>query len=553
MMQFMKKRLAVFFLIFISNIAICHDEPRLTVIFVIDQFAYSYIPKLKQKLHGGLGFLLSKGVVYENAYYPHAKPATATGHAALNTGVFPKDHGIVANKWYGQDGKVVYFPDTGYDPATAVFDNKGTTFNFSRSPKRLRVPGISDTFVLNPKSKQKNYVYSLSLKDRSAIATAGRLGKAIWFEGKNGCFTSSKAYFDKLPDWIDEFNKEKAIYDMKTVKWEPAYALNSSLYKFKDAFNYKFSESKSMIDKEVKIFDPGKKYSYKGFALTPYANYILADLAERCIENVLAGQKENRLVLWVSFSTLDKLGHVFGPNAAESIDVIYHIDKIIKKFMKNVQRIIKKGAKLFVVTADHGVCPIPEMLNKRGLKFAVRIDEKKLHQNLNKFIEENCDVKNLIIKLMNNQLYVNKFIFDALKKYKQDEVIVAVKKYLAGIKGIKHVWTYNELKNKTFKSDTIGSFYKNQLYPGRSGDFIIAVDPYCQLSDYPAGTSHSSPYQYNTHVPLIIYQKDEFEDKAIKERVSMLRFSNSLAEILKVPKSPASMFNIFPGLFESKY
>ena len=155
----------------------------------------------------------------------------------------------------------------------------------------------------------------------------------------------------------------------------------------------------------------------------------------------------------------------------------------------------------------------------------------------------------MFIGLKNNQFYVNKFVFSSFKKASKDAIVAAVKTYLMSVKGIKQVWTYDELKNKVFEPNSLGIFYKNQLYLGRSGEFIIALDPYCQISKYTTGTSHCTPYQYDTHVPLIFYQNGVFEEKEVKERVSMLRVANTVAEILKVPKPPASMGDVLPALY----
>ena len=65
--------------------------PRLTIIIVVDQFSYNYIfNKLNQHFKFGLRYLLDEGVNYTNAYMPHGRPSTATGHAGLNTGTYAK-------------------------------------------------------------------------------------------------------------------------------------------------------------------------------------------------------------------------------------------------------------------------------------------------------------------------------------------------------------------------------------------------------------------------------------------------------------------------------
>src|SRR5258708_36943605 len=95
-----KYGLMFLFFSFVSVLGYNIRPPRLAVVLVIDQFAYHYINKLYPQLKYGLRYLLDNGVVYTNAFMPHAQAGTATGHAGLNTGMCHKDHGFVPNAWY---------------------------------------------------------------------------------------------------------------------------------------------------------------------------------------------------------------------------------------------------------------------------------------------------------------------------------------------------------------------------------------------------------------------------------------------------------------------
>src|SRR5690242_6843545 len=108
-----KKRKVIFFVIlsalfFIPLISLGYNPkpPRLTVIFVIDQFAYSYTDKLTPHIKYGLKVLLENGVNYTNAHHPAGQPGTATGHASLSTGTCAKYHGFVSNSYYMNGKKV---------------------------------------------------------------------------------------------------------------------------------------------------------------------------------------------------------------------------------------------------------------------------------------------------------------------------------------------------------------------------------------------------------------------------------------------------------------
>jgi len=54
------------------------------------------------------------------------------------------------------------------------------------------------------------------------------------------------------------------------------------------------------------------------------------------------------MLLWLSLSTLDLVGHFYGPDSMEAIDTLYHVDRQIKDLMKFIaKKIDKKIVSLF--------------------------------------------------------------------------------------------------------------------------------------------------------------------------------------------------------------
>src|SRR5436190_18908623 len=113
------------------------DKTRVTIVLVVDQFAYSALQKYRSYLNGGLKKLIAHGTCYKNAFYPHGMPATATGHAGLSTGTYAQDHGIVSNSWINESGAIV---PANYDTPenAAVFSPTGF-YDTGSSSKLLMV------------------------------------------------------------------------------------------------------------------------------------------------------------------------------------------------------------------------------------------------------------------------------------------------------------------------------------------------------------------------------------------------------------------------------
>lgn len=532
------------FLIFGYQQLHSQTSPKLTVVIVIDQFAYHYIPKLKHHFKYGMKTLLDEGIVYENAHHPQGAPSTPVGHATFNTGTFAKDHGVVFGEWYDENGNNVKWEDDD-SPDAAVFSKDGL-YDFGKSTKNLMVDTLADQFVLKSEPSKKHKSISLTHKTYSALAMAGHLGKAIWFDFKTGYFTSSKAFYEKLPNWVDQFNKEKKIDELTQTSWKLLYPKNSNAYNFKYINNYDDAGYKSSLIKEPQKFGPSNNSDFSFYEKTPGANQLLLDLAKKCIDTKF--KKDVNLLLWISLGSLDSIGHDYGPNSFEIIDMIYHLDKQIGDFMQYAQKTVGDKNVLFVLTADHGVPPIPEIMHKDGYKNSIRIQTKPLIEEMNKLIENKYQISDIVIGFKKIHFFLNIKKLATAGYQKKNQILRDLKKFLQKQPGMKKVWTDEELNRAVFEPYQLEYFFQQQRYPGRSGQLICQPEPYCVLTTYETGTSHRTPYEYDTHVPLIIYKKGDYQKKIIQKKVWLPQLPVTLAKILKVQKPSASTFDILPGV-----
>jgi len=536
------------------SIITCSTTPRLTIAFIVDQLAYHYLEKIEPHLTGGISFLLKNGTVYKNAFMPNAHPCTSTGHVTIDTGTYAKTHGIVGNSWLDDQGNKENFEKIAVDHKYAVLSNKSTN-NYAIAGTNIMTDGISDQFVLHSKPNATYKVFGLAQKVRSAVGVSGSLGKAIWFDTKKNQFTSSKAYFEQLPEWVTSFNNEYLTIEIpKVIEWQ-LFNKNPLPYQFYDVKNYKFTNYPfSIINTPFdKLTLPSiKEYADNGaetiYIKTPHSNKHLLELAKRCLDNNLSNNPNDKIFLWILLGSLDPLGHYYGPQSQEALDLLYHLDWQIKQFMEYVEKKVKANDILYVLTSDHGVMPIIENLKERGMKNIHRIDEQKILQELNEHIKKTHNIENLIVRHLVPQFYVNKKLFYGLPKEKRAMVSHTIKTFLQQQPGIMRVWTYNELNSMPVEPGSIDSFFKNQLYPGRSGEFTCKCNPYSAITKYPRGTHHRTPYEYDTHVPLSIYQKGTTKKQVIEKKVFMTQLANTLAKLLNVTKPSASVCEPLPGV-----
>jgi predicted AlkP superfamily pyrophosphatase or phosphodiesterase len=525
------------------------QAPTLTVIMVIDQLGYKALQKAKPFFKYGLKTLTTKGMVYHQTYMPHGLPTTAPGHTTLNTGTTPQNHGVVANSWIDTTGSKIDV-DTDTDHTTLLLNDEG------KSPQHIMVNGISDSFARTSTAQRPHYSFSISGKSRSAICTANKLGKAVWFDASLGKFTSSSFYFDTLPAWVNQFNQTTDLYhENNLIKWKSAFPLGHKAYQSVAKDGYLFTSIGSSfvgttyhanhaIKKRTKKTnsDLNKQYSY--LELTPTINKHIFDLSFDCIQQHVSKKKSDSLLLWLCISSLDKVGHLMGPDSYEVLDTLYHLDKQIGEFIKKIDRFFGLKKTILVLTADHGVAPIPELAHKQGLLKAERIKKKKLITELNNVIQQAHGISLACKDIMAANVY-----FDSQKiKDKRTEVLKTAKAYLQKQPFVHHVWTQYELVILPTTKDSVEDFFKRQVFATRSGDLILQVRPNCLIDEHKAGTSHETPYEDDTHIPLILYQKGNLEQRHITQKVFATQLAPTLGYLLQVPGPDVATQEVLPHI-----
>lgn len=533
--------------------SLCHAPP-LTIVIVVDQFAHHVVQKLEPYFKFGLKKLLKKGIVYHQARHPHGVPETTPGHHALSTGVLPRDHGAVLNQWLNRQGiRTHYEVDT--SGKAQVFSPSGF-YEEGKSCCKTDVDGLSDQFIVRSSPNCKHQAFAMSLKSYPAISMANRLGKAFWLDQENGFFTSSKAYYETMPAWVHAFNQGKRVDKLTYCTWKTLYNKQSKAYQFPEIRNYEFAGFDfSLIDKVKIPISQHTEKNYKGkkmlpyelFCKTPQSSKLLLNFAKRCIKKNF-NKKEGKMLLWVSLSNFDLLGHFYGPDSMEAIDLAYHIDKQVGKFLDSVHEMVGEKNVLIVFTADHGVAPLPEIMQKRGFKSARRILADDLIQRMNDHIKTKYLTDKIIESYEPTHFRFNRAIFNTLSPSLQSSIIEDCKTFLLDEPGIKNVWTAEEIKTRYYEPRSLEQFYRNQVYRQRTGDLIIQPLPHVQVTHYATGTAHMTPYDYDTHVPLIFYQKGKLHHRQINKKVWAQQVPVTLAYLFGIARPSGSSFSLLPGI-----
>lgn len=467
------KRFATFFLLAVSAVqAAPASKPKLIVNIAIDQFRYDYLYRFRAQYTGGLKRLLERGAVFTNAYYEHFPTVTAIGHSTMLSGATPSVSGIVGNEWFDREtGKQV---SSVSDDATQLLGGQGR----GSSPRKLLVSTVGDELkIANGRSK----VVGISSKDRSAVLPAGRMADgAYWFDINTGNFVSSNWYFKEMPAWADQFNKSRAVDQWVSKDWMPVDAAGGD---------------KTFLQLGAQA---GRDY-YNRLDRTPFSNDLLVLFAQAAIEGEHLGDDEYPDVLAISFSANDRVGHSVGPDSPQVRDISIQSDRTLQRFFDYLDS--KVGAENYVtiLTADHGVAPLPELMEKRRMPGG-RIPEGAVLNAVQTALSARFGDGQWVIGKSGPAPYFNYNLMRE-KKATPEEVENVAAAAVRAIPHIYRVYTRSQLKTGALLDDLVDRKVRAGFHNDRASDLFIVSEPYWLFES--AGTSHGTPYNYDAHVPVI--------------------------------------------------
>lgn len=530
---------------------------KLAVIVVFDQMRGDY-PARWEKLYGEGGFrrLMKDGAWFQNCHYPYAYTLTAPGHASLMTGTSPYKHGIIGNEWYDREsGDVISAVESAkHRPVPAPANPRiiGT------SPFRRKQLSVGD--VLLEASKGKSKIVSLSIKDRSAMLLAALRALCYWFSTNAGGFVTSTYYEDSLRPWVAEFNRGKMADQWFGKDWirllpEVDYAKYSS--SAENPFGGIGIEQGQSFPHRLDGGEEKITRAYYGAMInSPYGNRLLLALAKKAIEAEKLGQGDSQDLLCLSFSCTDTVGHCWGPDSQEVLDVTLHSDRIVKELLETLDAKVGKDNYVLVLSADHGICPIPEVSAKQGKK-AARVSPQLLTSDAQAFLNDKFSKdKKLpwIEEALGDSIYFNRGV---LRELALESAVVekALADWLAKQPGILGAYTRTQLSKGRIADDAIAESVRLSFHPDASGDVFVVLQPYHLLSPPISPklaayrTTHGSPHPYDTHVPLLVYGHG-VKAGIREERVTPQAAAAILARGLGISAPPGADAPLPKGLFE---
>ncbi len=494
------RTLATLFLMLCIPFFSVSANPDLVIVISLDQYPYEYLTRFRSYLHGGLGMLLEKGAVFTNATYKHAECITGPGHTVILSGTYGDMNGIVMNNWFDRTThRTEYCVD---DESVSILGAQG----HGRSPRNLLQFTYGDMLRLH--SGFASRVVSLSNKDRAAILLGGRLPtEAFWMA--DSVFVSSTYYMTALPEWVRQFNASRPFNRYFGSVWKQT--LPDSAFRFLDRDDAPYETDHDGLGRTFPHRITGNDRTkithsfYSAVLSSPYGAIALTELAKRAVTAEHLGQRGATDLLCLSYSSTDYVGHAFGPQSHEVLEMTVAIDRTIGDLFSFIDSTIGLQNCLIALSSDHGVCPIPEyvMAHQAGVD-AGRVSTDTLEAACESALgtafgpaEPNA---RWIASITDHNIYLD---YSQLQRANVDKAKAAalVVRTLTALRGVARAW------NLDAPIDPLGGPMNDRVlrsyYPARSGDVFYILRPFF-LEGEAHGTGHGDPYEYNTHVPLLL-------------------------------------------------
>lgn len=463
------------------------DAPSLIVLLVADQMRTDYLDRGLPHFTGGLKRLATEGAWFRNAAYPYLNTITCAGHSTIGTGALPYRHGMVLNAWW--DRATARSRACTADPEVKNIGYSGTPTG-GDSAEALLSTTFADQLVA---AGGRSVV--MSLKPRSAITLAGRHpSSVVWFDDRAGWTTSSAFTATKQP-WLAEFIEAHPVAGDRGRTWNRL--LPEGEYSGADEGAGERSPAGWTTSFPHVLSAAGTGAFITQWQRSPLADEYLGRMAAHAVDALRLGRGTSTDFLAVSFSSLDLVGHQFGPASHEVQDVVLRLDRTIGTLFEHLDQTVGRNRYVVAFGSDHGVGMLPEQSG------GGRQTGDQVLAAINGALVPFFGPGKYGVFSAYTDVYLASGVLDKLKR--NDKASAAVLDAIRALPGVAHVFRADEIgapETRT-SADPVKRAAALSYYAPRSGDLIIVPKEHWMLSSTSA-TTHGTLYRYDQRVPLIL-------------------------------------------------
>ena len=508
------------------------DKPRLVVGIVVEQLKYDQLEKFRDRLgEQGIRRLINEGTYFRNASFDYMLTQSAPGHATISTGAEPSFHGITSDNWFVplRNELINSTRDMEVDPVGGSFESG------LHSPVNLQASTFSDE--LSMASKKRSRIFGVGMDVKAAILTAGHSADgAYWFDNTTGTWMSSTYYVDMLPGWVNDYNAMSYAETYLNGTWSLFSPQENYIDCLPDSNKYEagfngINYFPYDLKKIRQKWGPGAKKNFSLIRETPYANTMTTNFALKLIENEGLGNDDNTDFLSICYSATDFIGHRFGPSSVEMGDAIFRLDEEIEHLLDYLNEKIGKRNILVYFTAAHGISEIPAVLEDNRIP-AGYFQQNQALQLLRSYLNAIYGEGDWVKGYSEKQIFLNRTLIEDAR-LSLDEVQKKVARFLVQFTGVSAAYPYSAFEANDYGNGNLKRIMNN-FNPQRSGDVIVTLNPGWVEKEGDYITNHNSPYEYDSHVPLIWYGWI-VNRSTVTRKVNMTDIAATLSSLCRIP------------------
>jgi hypothetical protein len=196
-----------------------------------------------------------------------------------------------------------------------------------------------------------------------------------------------------------------------------------------------------------------------------------------------------------------------------------------------------------VMSADHGVSPVPEVNVARRMPGG-RVDKAAYTRAVQDALDTRFGKARWIIGSWESGFYFDQNLIRE-RKLNPSDVEDEAARAIADLPYVERTYTRTQLLNREAVASLPDDYVARSFFPARGPDLFVIFKPYWLFGK--EGTSHGSPWDYDTHVPLLFFGAG-IQPGVYTERVGISDVAPTLAALLHVETPSGNVGHILPEI-----
>ena len=305
----------------LSGVRAPAEPPKVVVTFVIDGSGWNVLERWPEAWPNLKG-LMGRSLLYTNALHGSFPAVTATAHATIGTGAFPRTHGISGHNL--RDGSQV----------RKAYGTLGHA-----DPSDIKVPTLAECWSEHTSSKafvgEFGYqVWHLGMIGRGGEMPAGERPVAVYWDEPGYCWAPQNPDLYRLPRQMPS----DARFQAEFAAWKAAHPQDFP------------PNQPDMVGRQTP-------------ACSPPIIRFQGDVIEAAFASEEIGDHEATDLVYINYKQPDYTGHIYNMLWPQEEVALRAVDEQLQRLVDMLEAKFAPGGFALIVCADHGQCPLVETVN----------------------------------------------------------------------------------------------------------------------------------------------------------------------------------------------